>query len=87
MREASTVPVYPGLEKLKGCTGYEQLAGLRYASTKKAEIEALSCACMAIVYKYGRAATDRWGALTRSKKPTDASVRHAVAVINRRNDH
>ena len=41
MREASTVRVYPGLEN--GWIGYEQLAGSRYASTKRAEIEALSC--------------------------------------------
>ena len=41
IREASTVHVYPGLEN--GWIGYEQLAGSWYASTKRAEIEALTC--------------------------------------------
>ena len=31
--------------------GYEQLAGSRYASTKRAEIEVLSCVCVYHVYK------------------------------------
>ena len=43
MCEASTVRVYPGLEN--GWTGYEQLAGSWYASTKRAKIEVLSCVC------------------------------------------
>ena len=41
MREASTARVYPGLEN--GWTGYEKLAGSRYAPTKRVEIEVLSC--------------------------------------------
>ena len=41
MREASTVPVYPGLEN--GWTAYKQLVESRYASTKRAEVEVLSC--------------------------------------------
>ena len=49
MGEASTMPVYPGLEN--GWTGYEQLAESRYASTKKAEIEVHSCMRGYHVYK------------------------------------
>ena len=49
MREASTVSVYPGLEN--GRTGYEQLAGSRYASTKRAETEVPSCVRGYHVYK------------------------------------
>ena len=84
MREASTVCVYPGLEN--SWTGYEQLAGSRYASTKSAEIEVLSCMRGYHVYK------DRWAAavgklFTCSEEPTNSSVRNAVAVIKRRNDH
>ena len=41
MREASTLCVYSGLEN--GWTGYKQLVGSLYASTKRAEIEVLSC--------------------------------------------
>ena len=54
MRAASTVHIYPGLEN--GWTGYEQLAGSWYASTKRAEIEVLSCVRGYHVYK------DRWAA-------------------------
>ena len=48
--------VYSGLGN--GWTGYEQLAGSRYiyASTKRAEIELLSCVRGYPVYK------DRWAA-------------------------
>ena len=46
MREASTVRVYPGSEN--GWTGYEQLAGSRDASTKRAEKRYLAV-CMAII--------------------------------------
>ena len=49
MREASTVHVYAGLEN--GWTGYEQQAGSQYASTKRAEIEVLSCVCGYYAYK------------------------------------
>ena len=49
MREASTVCTYPGLEN--SWTGYEQLAELRYASTKRVETEALSCMRGYHVYK------------------------------------
>ena len=54
MWEVSTVCVYPGLEN--GWTGYEQLAGSRYASTKRAKIKVLSCVFGYHVYK------DRWAA-------------------------
>ena len=43
MREMSTGHVYLGTEN--GWTGYEQLAGLRYVSTKRAELEVLNCVC------------------------------------------
>ena len=74
----STVPVYPDLGKAS--TGYEQRAGSRYASTKSAEIEVLSCMRGYHVYN------DRWAAtvgelLTCSREPTNASVRYAVGVI------
>ena len=52
MREASTVRVYPGFGN--GWTGYEQLEGSLYASTKRAEIETLSCMRCYHVYN------DRW---------------------------
>ena len=55
MQEASTVHIYPGLEN--SWTGYKQLAGSRYASTKRAEIDALNCVCGYHVYKDGWAAT------------------------------
>ena len=54
MQEVSTVRFYSGLEN--GWTGYKQLAGSRYASTKRAKIEVLSCMCGYHVYKY------RWAA-------------------------
>ena len=54
MREASTVRVYPGLEN--GWTGYEQPAGSQYTSTKRAEIEGLSCMRAYHMYK------NRWAA-------------------------
>ena len=54
MQEARTVCVYPGLEN--GWTRYEQLAGSQYASTKKDEIEVLSCVRGYRVYK------NRWPA-------------------------
>ena len=81
MQEVSTVCVYPSLEN--GWTGYEQLAGSQYSSTKRAEIEILSCMCGYHVYKARQEAAVRelWHAL---KSPTNASVRHALAVINRR---
>ena len=74
----STVRVYPDLEK--GWTGYEQRAGSRYASTKSAEIEVLSCMRGYHVYK------DRWAAavgelLTCSRETTNLSVRCAVTMI------
>ena len=64
----------------KGWTGYEQRAGSRYAFTNSVELEVLSC-----VRGY-HMCKDRWAAavgelLTCSRKPTDASVRYAVAVI------
>ena len=70
--------VYPDLEK--GSTGYEQRVGSRYASTKSAEIEVLSCIRGYHVHK------NRWAVavgelLTCSREPTNASVRYAVAVI------
>ena len=40
-REASTVHIYPGLEN--GWTGYKQLAGSQQTSTKRTEIEVLTC--------------------------------------------
>ena len=45
MRVPSAVRVYPGLEN--GWTGYKQLAGSWYASTKRAktEVHVLSCVC------------------------------------------
>ena len=49
MQEASTVRVYPGSEN--DWTGYEQLAGSWYASTKGAEKEVLSCVCGYHMYK------------------------------------
>ena len=49
MQEASTVRAYPGLEN--GWTGYEQLAGSPFTSTKRAEIEVLSCLRVYHVYK------------------------------------
>ena len=49
MQEASTVCVYPGLEN--DWIGYEQLVRSRYASTKRAEIEILSCVRGYHVYK------------------------------------
>ena len=49
MRDVSIVLVYPGLEN--SLTEYEQLAGSRYASTKGAEIEVLSCVRGDHVYK------------------------------------
>ena len=49
MWEVSTVSIYPGLEN--GWIGYEQLAGSRYASTKRAELELLSCMRGYHVYK------------------------------------
>ena len=56
MWEASTVHIYPGLETLNGWTRYEQLAGSRYPSTKRAEIEVLSCVHGYHVHKGGWAA-------------------------------
>ena len=55
IQEVSTVHVYPGLEN--AWTGYEQLAGSRYASTKRAEIEGLIYVCGYHVYR------DRWAAV------------------------
>ena len=49
MREANTVLISPGLEY--GWAGYEQLAGSRYASTKRAATEILSCVRVYHVYK------------------------------------
>ena len=46
MWEVSTVSIYPGLEN--GWIGYEQLAGSRYTSTKRAEMRYLA-ACVAIM--------------------------------------
>ena len=49
MQEVSIVHIHPGLEK--GWAGYRQLAGSWYASTKRAEIEVLSCMRGYYVYK------------------------------------
>ena len=49
MGEVSTVHIYPGLEN--GWTGYKKLAGSQYASTKRPEIEVLSCMRGYHVYK------------------------------------
>ena len=86
MWEMSTVCVYSGLEN--GWTRYQQLAGSQHASTKRAEIERYLAACMAIMCtKIDTVGSGFWRALTRSKEPTNAILRYAVAVINRRDDH
>ena len=72
MQEASTVRIYAGSEN--NWTGYEQLAGSRYTSTKRAELEVLSCVRGYHVYKKIKGSSC-WRALTRSKEPTNASVR------------
>ena len=41
--------IYPGLDN--GWTGYKKLAGSRYASTKRAEIEVLDCVRGYYLYK------------------------------------
>ena len=70
--------VYPDLEK--GWTRCKQRVGSRYASTKSAEIEVLSCMLGYHVYK------DRWAAaigelLTCSREPTNTSVRYTVTMM------
>ena len=61
----------------------EARAGSRYVSTKSEQTEVLSCG------RGYRVCKDRWAAavgelLTCSRKPTDASVTYAVAVIKER---
>ena len=83
MQEASTVRVYPGLEN--DWIGYEQLAGSRYVSTKRAELEVICCLRGCHVYK------DRWAAaveeLWQALKSPPTWVSGNVAVINKRNNH
>ena len=80
--------VYPSLEN--GWTRYEQLrlVGSRYASIKRAEIHVEVClaACVAIMCTKIDG-SGCWRALTCSKEPTNTSVRYAVAMITRRNNH
>ena len=85
MLEASTVHIYSGLEN--AWTGYEQLAGLQYACTKRAEIEILSCVHGYCMHKERWVCNGYCRALACSKKPTDVCVRYAVVVINSRNGH
>ena len=60
-----------------------QLAGLWYISTKRAEIEVSGYHVNK--EKWGRIGC--WRVLTRSKEPTNASVKYAIIVISGRNDH